>query len=169
MCYCIAMANLKYDLTGQTFGRLTALHHLGSGNWLVRCECGTEKKVMGQNLRTGQLKSCGCSYRGGVGGFNAGQGATHTRWQGDDVTYATAHKRVASQRGAASLHACVICSEEASSWAYRGGSDKELTEWREGGVVKAGLRRYSPDPADYDPMCWSCHARKDVAEARSRL
>jgi hypothetical protein len=62
----------------------------------------------------------------------------------------------------------VVCEEQASSWAYRGDSEKELKEWREKSAVKKGWLRYSPDPDDYDPMCWTCHARKDVHEARSR-
>ena len=163
------MPTLKYDLTDQVFGLLTALHHVGSGNWLVRCECGTEKRVMGQNLREGRLKSCGCrNPRPRMKG-----GADHPRWKADgDVTYATAHKRVASHRGAACLHACIGCDEPASSWAYRGDSPRERTEAaRPGHKWKApdGVLRYSPDPADYDPMCWRCHARKDIAAARARL
>lgn len=161
------MPTLKYDLTNQVFGLLTALHHVSSGNWLVRCECGTEKVVMGQNLRTGQLKSCGCAYRGGKGGFNAGSKSTHTRWKGDDITYVSAHRRVAAERGPAREHPCANCQGEAHSWAYRGGSDKELTQAAGPNhrfKPADGILRYSPDPADYDPMCWSCHARKDLAE-----
>jgi hypothetical protein len=160
------MPTLKYDLTGQVFGLLTALHHVRSGDWLVRCECGTEKVVMGQNLRTGQAKSCGCAYRGGR---NRGSGSTSSRWKGDDIRYSTAHRRVAAQRGAAREHPCVTCDGEAHSWAYRGGSPKELVEEVGPGhrfKPEGALLRYSPDPADYDPMCWSCHARKDIAERR---
>ena len=162
------MPALKYDLTGQTFGKLTALHHVRSGDWLVRCECGTEKVVMGQNLRTGQLKSCGCAYRGGRGGYNAGSSSTHTRWKGDQIRYSTAHRRIAAQRGPAREHPCSNCGGEAHSWAYRGGSEKELVEDR-GPSAHVQIVRYSPDPADYDPMCWGCHGRKDRAEALARI
>ncbi|RKZ92271.1 MAG: AP2 domain-containing protein, partial [Gammaproteobacteria bacterium] len=51
---------LRYDLTGQTFGRLKVWSHEGSGSWLTRCECGNEKVVDSQNLRTGGTQSCGC-------------------------------------------------------------------------------------------------------------
>jgi hypothetical protein len=51
-------ARILRDLTGQVFGRLTALQRLPGGKWLCRCECGSEKVVFGANLET--TKSCGC-------------------------------------------------------------------------------------------------------------
>lgn len=53
------------DLTGQKFGRWTALERIvkpgkRENYWLCQCECGTIKEVMGRNLRNGRSKSCGC-------------------------------------------------------------------------------------------------------------
>lgn len=52
------------DLTGQKFGRLTAISAtLGSDGrkeWLCRCDCGNEKTVPAIRLRTGKTQSCGC-------------------------------------------------------------------------------------------------------------
>lgn len=59
------------DITGQRFGRLTVLERAGSYRicgesqttlalWRCRCDCGTECVVLGQNLRRGQTRSCGC-------------------------------------------------------------------------------------------------------------
>ena len=52
------------DLTGQRFGRLTALNVVGSKNghstWLCQCDCGNTKVVTSQCLRQGKTKSCGC-------------------------------------------------------------------------------------------------------------
>jgi len=48
------------DLTGQKFGKLTAIEYLGDTYWLCRCECGRMKKVRGGNLRNGTVRSCGC-------------------------------------------------------------------------------------------------------------
>lgn len=157
------MPKLKYDLTGRVYGLLTALHHVRSGDWLVRCECGVEKVVMGQNLREGRLKSCGCANP--AGRFKSG--VSHPRWKGDAISYCSAHRRVTAKRGPAREHGCSVCLGEAHSWAYRGGSDKELIEARPGNPIQE-VARYSPDPADYDPMCWSCHARKDLAESKNR-
>lgn len=55
----------RIDLTGQTFGRLTAVLDAGSNThrrrlWLCRCTCGGEKVVRVSALRRGQTRSCGC-------------------------------------------------------------------------------------------------------------
>ena len=57
-------SNLK-DLTGQRFGRLVVLapsvrkvgnHHY----WECQCDCGNKVMVIGNNLRHGTTRSCGC-------------------------------------------------------------------------------------------------------------
>ena len=54
------------DLTGQHFGRLTAIERSskkkhGAGTyWVCRCECGNEVIVRCADLRSGNSKSCGC-------------------------------------------------------------------------------------------------------------
>jgi len=54
------------DLTAKRFGRLVAFNYLGRmgknphGKWLCKCDCGRLHVVAGHNLRTGQIKSCGC-------------------------------------------------------------------------------------------------------------
>lgn len=54
------------DMMGKTFGRWTVIErggYLPSGRntlWLCRCACGTERKVLGANLRDGSSRSCGC-------------------------------------------------------------------------------------------------------------
>src|SRR5215469_9810750 len=59
----------RYELAGKTFGRLYVIEFAGMGDdyasrWLVRCECGTEKIVVGKNLTAGRTKSCGCKQGG---------------------------------------------------------------------------------------------------------
>lgn len=53
------MATLK-DLTGQNFGRLTAIKYLGGRKWRCKCECGNVIDVFTNNLTRGNTKSCGC-------------------------------------------------------------------------------------------------------------
>ena len=48
------------DISGMKFGRLTVLSYCGEKCWLVRCDCGTEKKMQGQAVRSGVVVSCGC-------------------------------------------------------------------------------------------------------------
>lgn len=51
------------DLSGQKFGRLTPVKHMGSGIWLCRCDCGNEKTASSYALTHGSIKSCGCFRR----------------------------------------------------------------------------------------------------------
>ena len=54
------------DISGQKFGRLTALYHTdkrskkGSVFWHCRCDCGNEVEVTEDGLLHGNYKSCGC-------------------------------------------------------------------------------------------------------------
>lgn len=56
------------DETGKRYGRWTVLERAentvsGRAQWLCRCDCGTERVVMGQSLRNGDSRSCGCYHR----------------------------------------------------------------------------------------------------------
>lgn len=53
------------DLTNQVFDRWKVLKFVGTNNlrasqWLCACDCGTERIVSSNSLRSGQSKSCGC-------------------------------------------------------------------------------------------------------------
>jgi len=53
------------DITGQTFGRLTALSHAGStpkgqAIWNWSCTCGGAKTAPAGEVRRGKVASCGC-------------------------------------------------------------------------------------------------------------
>lgn len=53
------------DLSGEKFGRLTAISHAGKSNhgrslWLCLCDCGNEKVIAQRSLIAGYTKSCGC-------------------------------------------------------------------------------------------------------------
>lgn len=56
----------RIDLTGKRFGRWTVISESDlrdcNGNivWNCRCDCGREKVVSGNCLRTGKSTSCGC-------------------------------------------------------------------------------------------------------------
>ena len=64
------MSRKLIDLTGERFGRLTVIERCGSTRvgvdkeavpvWKCLCDCGTERIVMGHNLRSGGTQSCGC-------------------------------------------------------------------------------------------------------------
>ncbi|MBQ9980168.1 MAG: hypothetical protein IJP23_03830 [Oscillospiraceae bacterium] len=56
------------DITGQRFGRLTALQPVSRGKngavkWLFKCDCGTQHVALAANVLGGRTKSCGCLRR----------------------------------------------------------------------------------------------------------
>lgn len=55
------------DITGQTFGRLTAVAYddqrPSEGRWVFICECGTIKSVSKGGVTAGKVRSCGCLHR----------------------------------------------------------------------------------------------------------
>lgn len=58
----------RMDLTAAVFGRLYVICEAspsqnGGRRWLCRCECGNEKIVLSEHLRSGATKSCGCLMR----------------------------------------------------------------------------------------------------------
>jgi hypothetical protein len=53
------------DITGQKFGKLTALRYEGKTAsydplWLCKCDCGNEVTVRFSSLKSGGTRSCGC-------------------------------------------------------------------------------------------------------------
>lgn len=58
---------MKYDLTGQKFGRLTVISRCTTPGkltfWECQCDCGRQTTVTGTSLRNGRVKSCGCWHK----------------------------------------------------------------------------------------------------------
>jgi hypothetical protein len=57
------------DLTGQRFGRLTAIRRVGKDShrlWVFQCDCGNEAVMRGQDAASGKQQSCGCLPAGRV-------------------------------------------------------------------------------------------------------
>jgi len=60
----LRMSN-QLDLTGQRFGRLTVIKRCGTSKegqkiYLCKCDCGNTKEVKSGNLKSGNVRSCGC-------------------------------------------------------------------------------------------------------------
>lgn len=83
----------RVEMIGKTFGLLTVIgdatsvHRSNGGpmrRYECRCECGTVKQFIGQNLRSGQTKSCGCRGGNFKHGHNRAGSASKTyhTWQG---------------------------------------------------------------------------------------
>lgn len=54
------MAKKPNDITGQKFGKITAVKYLGQGIWGTVCDCGKTKIVRIGRLKDGSTRSCGC-------------------------------------------------------------------------------------------------------------
>ena len=72
------------DLSGQKFGRLTAIKRVGTSKnrqsiWLCKCECGKETASTSSNLTNGRMKSCGCLKNERISNLNKTHGLTKTR------------------------------------------------------------------------------------------
>ncbi len=70
----------RADLTGQTFGKLTALQFIAVDRfqkaiWRFLCDCGTEADICIGNISSGHTTSCGC----GEFRFSATHGKSQTR------------------------------------------------------------------------------------------
>lgn len=61
------------------FGRLKVLKRLPSGKYLCRCKCGKEKEVLLSNLRSGDIKSCGCLRKEMLSARSKSHGDSHTK------------------------------------------------------------------------------------------
>ncbi len=66
------------DEVGNRYGKLTVAEYAGQNErnkriWLCRCDCGEEKVIAENSLRTGNSKSCGCTkiLPPGEAAFNA--------------------------------------------------------------------------------------------------
>lgn len=63
----VPLGPMTHDLKGQTFGRLTVVHHVGktqdrqqNARWLCLCSCGHHVVTLAGNLKNGSTSSCGC-------------------------------------------------------------------------------------------------------------
>lgn len=71
------------DISGQKFGRLTALYRLhnikGRTKWICVCECGNFIEVTTDNLRRGTTISCGCYRHNALGERSITHGKSNSR------------------------------------------------------------------------------------------
>lgn len=79
------MTKVYRDLSGQRFGRLTAIEYVGDGKWKCKCDCGNISYPSSSVLLRGTTKSCGCYRDESMGNRFRTHGQTKTRlfsiWQ----------------------------------------------------------------------------------------
>lgn len=105
------------DLTGQRFGRLVALRAVRVAvnlrtrlGYLVRCDCGTEKTVIGYYLTSGDTRSCGCLPKhSGLRHGNAFHGKrtpTYWSWQAMKARCLNPHSKSFPDYGGRGIRIC---------------------------------------------------------------
>lgn len=151
------MANHLKDRMGMRFGRLTVIGRAPSNAthsfWWCVCDCDlTVEVVIRADVldRTKGIRNCGC--------LKAEKARLLARKPDDAIGYLAAHDRVRKARGNARLHTCASCSRPATDWALR--KDAQASRIATSGA-SAGYP-FSPNVADYQPMCRSCHSRYDL-------
>ena len=64
------MPSVAQDLTGLRYGLWTVVDRAENRGivpyWRCRCDCGTEREVAGQSLRSGASRACGCTRKGNL-------------------------------------------------------------------------------------------------------
>ena len=81
------MSRTPLDLTGQTFGRLTALKLVPgrrgkcrNRRWYAKCSCGNTIRAYQTNLTSGRTKSCGCLQRERVTTHGLSHSSAYKTW-----------------------------------------------------------------------------------------
>jgi hypothetical protein len=140
---------------GDQFGRLTVTgpeSRLGARNQravLCRCECGSEKVVALDKLRSGYTKSCGClraetARESALRAQQAKKGKRYDFKPVADLSNGGLHGRLKRDRGRASEHACT----------YADDSCKGPMHWANISHDYLGIE-------DFMPLCQSHHWRYD--------
>lgn len=102
-CGCIRTEKKIRDITGQKFGRLTAIERLNkkrgsSFMWRCRCDCGNEVEVSANSMLSGNTKSCGCLRVESIRKTNAKYGSVADRMRLVDGTCVDRIERIRLQR-----------------------------------------------------------------------
>lgn len=127
------------DMTGKKFGRYTVLYRVkndknGMAMWMCRCDCGTEKVVMGSSLRKGVTVSCGCYHRDKVAQLGTTHGKSHTRlfhiWQKMKSRCNNPHFKHYKYYGGKGIKLCSEWEHDFTAfetWALNNGYNDNLT------------------------------------------
>lgn len=101
------------DLTGQTFGRLTAVRYLGRSRWECKCACGNTHTVDAGNLKRGRVTSCGCAARDS-GHRNAQKMAERKNISGKTINSILVLNRTERKQGSQYYYhcKCLLCGKE---------------------------------------------------------
>lgn len=127
----------KIDITGQKYGRLTALKEVPSNNkgtmWMCRCDCGNIKTVYLGHLRMGRIKSCGCLQNEARIENKTTHGCSNTRmysiWESMKQRCHNPKNHAYPRYGGRGIHVCAEWGafDNFKRWAEMNGYQDDLT------------------------------------------
>lgn len=132
------------DIVGVRFGAWVVLgqparNPNGQTTWLCRCDCGQERVVVGQSLREGKTKSCGCK----MGDYIATSRTTH----GQAINRSRADTTLVSQQAAVNRfdeHGPISGRSKSTLYLIKQG-----TTYRRWVSMKKRVKETSPKVAKY--------------------
>lgn len=124
------------DLTGQRFGRLVVLQRVKKENnkntfWLCKCDCGKEKTVRAECLKSKNTQSCGCKQRESTLIHGKSNTKLYTVWSAMIQRCYNKNSKVYKYYGGRGI---VMCDEWKNSfqafydWAMANGYDENLPQ-----------------------------------------
>jgi hypothetical protein len=141
------------DLTGQQFGKLTAIKRNGTNKqgkalWLFRCECGNQKTVPAEKVKRPKdpIRSCGCIRANENKGFMAMANQVFFDYNDGDLTLQQFYEM--------SQLDCYYCGAKPANQRNRYGKS----------FIYNGLDRLNNSlPHNLNncvPCCWKCNQMK---------
>lgn len=138
----------RAEMIGKQFGRLTPVEVIGTKRihlvYRCVCECGNEVEVLGNSLRSGNTKSCGCIRRPNLVGMENDHGVVVSKVRNQMWEISCKHcgeTHVQNQRQLRRNSHSTSCS------AYK--PPNKMFEDRRDGIVR---RQYGITLADYNEM-----------------
>jgi hypothetical protein len=139
----------RAEMIGKQFGRLTPVEVIGTKRvhliYRCVCECGNEVEVLGNSLRSGNTKSCGCIRRPNLVGMENDHGVVVSKVRNQMWEISCKHCgeiHVQNQREIRRNSHPMSCS------AYK--PPNKMFEDKRDGIVR---RQYGITLAQYDEMC----------------
>lgn len=122
------------DLTGKRFGRWEVISYLGKSRWECKCDCGTVRSILSNQLITGHTKSCGCYRREVTIKRNTTHGMNktvlHSRWLDMKDRCYNQNERSYVNYGARGIYVCDEWKNDFQAfytWSMENGFDESLS------------------------------------------
>lgn len=161
------MKAVRIEIAGQRFGNVTVLgfHHSDrNAYWSCRCDCGKEFVTLGNSLRRGLTKSCGCFRAESARQTHQRHGDTNTRlykiWCGIKVRVLNKHSTAYQDYGGRGITLC-------GSWLHYENFKTDMSESYQDHCGEYGERDTTIDRIDtnggYEPgNCkWSTYVEQN--------